>query len=322
MCKFTIITPQYNSFHLMDEYFKSLENQTFKDFEVIIVDDCSTDDSYYKLVEYAEKSKLNIRIFRTENNSGPGNARNVGLDNVKGDWITFIDNDDWVVDNFLEEIDLIISSQKVNSIIYDYYGYLNGHLSINHSMYVPIEGVKTAAECVISVRNHTIGKFYKFSDCKDIRFPTIRRCEDVAYVSQALALCGNAYYLMKPLYFYRQRATSLSNQSKLDETGMLQAFKILEEKLGSKFSIELMQKSVCDLLYGVLLMKLKAKKSKKDIENYIIEYEKKYPNWEQSPIINYLGTPKKLFLTFVKYRFILGLRVLTKLHSFIISKGS
>ena len=93
MPKYSIITPEYNSFNLMERYFDSLENQTFMDFEIVIVDDCSTDDSYEKLQEYARKSPLSITLKQSEKNFGPGNTRNIGLDNATGEWVTFIDID-------------------------------------------------------------------------------------------------------------------------------------------------------------------------------------------------------------------------------------
>ncbi len=322
MPKFSIITPQYNSFHLMAEYFRSLESQTFKDFEVIIVDDCSTDGSYESLKDYIEKSSLCVWLFQSERNAGPGNARNIGLDNVSGEWITFIDCDDWVEATFLEDINNVIEKENVNSVIYDYYGWLDGKLSINKSMYIPIPGLKSVSECVISVRNHTFGKFYKFAECKKLRYPKLRRCEDVAYVCQALALCGNSFYLDKPLYYYRQRPTSLSNQSAMDEKDMLSAFQILNASLGDKYADELKDKSVTDILYGVLLMMCKAHKSKSEILDYIKEYEKKYPDWYSSSLIPYLSLPKRAFLLCAKRHFILGIRTITKFHSYIISKGA
>lgn len=322
MPKFSIITPQYNSFDLMTDYFKSLESQTFKDFEVIIVDDCSTDGSYQRLEDHIEKSRLNIKLFQSASNTGPGNARNIGLDNVSGEWITFIDCDDWVATTFLEEINNVIEKENVNSVIYDYYGWLDGKLSINRSMYIPVPGLKSVSECMVSVRNHTFGKFYKFADCKKLRYPKLRRCEDVAYVCQALAMCGNSFYLAKPLYYYRQRPTSLSNQSSMDEKDMLLAFQILNTSLGDKYAEELKDKSVADILYGALLMMCKATKSNKEILAYIKEYEKRYPNWYSSRLIPYLSLPKRAFLLCVKLHFLLGMRAITKIHSYVISKGS
>ena len=119
--KYSIVTPMYNSFSLMKRYFASLCQQTYKNFEVIIIDDCSSDDSYEELCKYAEVSPLTIRVFKTEKNGGPGIARNIGMDAARGEWITFIDNDDWVDTHLFEKIEDVIRTIEVNSVIYDYY---------------------------------------------------------------------------------------------------------------------------------------------------------------------------------------------------------
>ena len=322
MVRFSIITPQYNSFDLMDRYFESLSNQTIKDFEIIIVDDCSTDGSFQKLQEYVKKSPLDIHLLKAEQNSGPGNARNIGLDHAKGQWVTFVDNDDWVVDDFLEKIENVIEQEDVNCVIYDYYTWLNGKTGIARSMYINECGRKTVSDCMIAARNHTVGKFYKLSECSGVRFPKIRRCEDVAYVTQAIAACGSAYYYNEPLYYYRQRPTSLSNNSKMDHTDMVNAFAILEEKFLKDYPLEMKNKSVTDILYGGLLMMCKSGKSNSFIRKYIKEYEQKYPEWWQCEIINHLGTAKKMFLKCARFHFVVGLKSIAFLHSLMIKKGA
>ena len=69
-------------------------------------------------------------------------------------------------------------------------------------------------------------------------------------------------------------------------------------------------------------MMCKANKSSKDIRDNINTYELKYPNWHKSRIIKYLGMPKQLFLKCAKMRFVLGLKAIAYVHSYIISKGS
>lgn len=322
MTKYSIITPQYNSFELMDYYFKSLENQTLKDFEVIIVDDCSTDGSFEKLKEKISNTSISIKLYKTRKNSGPGAARNIGIENASGEWITFVDNDDWIEENFLERVDKVIEQEKVNCVIFDYYTWLDGKTDIARSMYINKPGKKSVSDCMIAVRNHTVGKLYKTSECRNIRFPNIRRCEDVAYVMQAIAACGDAYYFNEPLYYYRQRPTSLSNNSKMDHTEMVKAFAILEEKFLVSYPLEMKNKSVSDILYGGLLMMCKAGKGKKTIISYIKEYEKKYPNWWECEIIEYLGLAKKVFLKCAKLHFVLGMRVIAHVHSIMIKKGA
>lgn len=320
--KYTIITPQYNSFALMDNYFESLQNQTISNFEIVIVDDCSTDGSWQKLQEYVKHSPLNITLLQANKNSGPGNARNIGIEAAKGEWITFVDNDDWVATDFLEKIDHVIASEKVNCVIYDYNTWLDGKIGVARSMYINKPGRKSVSECLVSVRNHTVGKVYKRELCKHIRYPHLRRCEDVAYVAQAIAACGSAYYLNEPLYYYRQRPTSLSNNAKMDHGDMVKAFAILEDKFLKEYPMEMKNKSVTDILYGALLMQCKAGKSNKAILAYIKEYEQKYPEWWKCDIIKYLGKPKQAFLIFAKWHFIPGIKLIAYLHSQMIKKGA
>ena len=89
----------------MEKYFESFLEQKYTNFELILIDDSSTDDSYEKLKKYASTSTLNIKIFQTEKNSGPGLARNIGIEKATGEWITFVDNDDWVTEDFFDAIE-------------------------------------------------------------------------------------------------------------------------------------------------------------------------------------------------------------------------
>lgn len=321
--KYSIVTPMYNSFSLMTRYFSTLNKQTYKNFEIIIVDDCSTDGSYEELCDYVKKSPLTIKVLHLEKNGGPGIARNEGIDVASGEWLTFIDNDDWVDVHLFEKIENVLSKHDVDSVIYDYYTTNGKSNNIARSMYFGNSGEVSLSECVANVRNHTFGKFYRLSKCRDngIKFPSLKRCEDVAFVIRAIIACGSAYYLNEPLYYYYQRSTSLSNNITLDETDMIKAFGILENELSSIYKNELIEKSVTDILYGVLLMMCKAKKSKKEILKYIIEYETKYPNWYKAKIINYLGKGKKAFLIAAKYKMIFVLKALTISHSILIRRG-
>lgn len=318
--KYSIVTPMYNSFSLMNRYFVSLANQTFKDFEVIIVDDCSTDDSFEKLCEYVERCPLTVKVLRTEKNGGPGIARNMGMDAAKGEWLTFIDNDDWVDIRLFERIDATLKQHDVNCIIYDYYTTNGKEKKISRSLYHGNEGELSLSDCVKYARNHTIGKVYRISKCKQsgIQYPSLRRCEDVAFVSRAIVSCGKIYYLPEPLYYYFQRPSSLSNNTKLDEADMVKAFGILEEELAEKYGEELKEKSITDILYGALLMMCKSKKSSGEIKNYIRHYEKKYPKWWECKILNYIGIMKRVFLCAARYKCIGILKQLSWVHSKLI----
>lgn len=316
--KYSIITPVYNSFDSMGEYFESLCNQSYKNFEVIIVDDSSDDSSYEKLIDYKNSSELQITVLRTEKNSGPGHARNIGMFVAKGKWITFIDSDDWVTIDFLQRVNAVIEKENVDCVIYDYYIEREGKKRvIAKSMIDMNEGSVTVAECVMNLTNHTVGKFYKLDKCmrNNIMFPSIRRCEDVAFTILAASVCKNIYYMKDVLYFYYQRRNSLSNSLKMDEMDMVKAFAILQEKLEEKYPKEIKEKSIRDLLYGCILIMCKVGKSNKEILDYIKKYEKRYPKWEKCEMVRKVGKAKRVFLLLIYYRQIKILKCLSYIHT-------
>lgn len=98
----TIITPAYNCKETIEETFESVLSQTFSDWEWIIVDDCSSDGSFDYL-KALTKDDERIRVFQTAKNGGTAAARNIALKNAKGQYVTFLDSDDLLDNNYLEK---------------------------------------------------------------------------------------------------------------------------------------------------------------------------------------------------------------------------
>lgn len=101
MPEVSIITPVYNSSKFLEQTIQSVLNQSFTDWEWLITDDCSQDNSI-EILEGHKDSR--IKIFKTEKNVGAGAARNISLENASGRFITFLDADDFWKPNFLEEM--------------------------------------------------------------------------------------------------------------------------------------------------------------------------------------------------------------------------
>ena len=99
---FSIIIPTYNRAKSLNYSLASLVKQTFKDFEVIVCDDGSSDNTLQVVEKY--KNKLNIKYFFNSNFGGPAYPRNIGLKNSKGVWICFLDSDDSYIQERLENL--------------------------------------------------------------------------------------------------------------------------------------------------------------------------------------------------------------------------
>ena len=113
----SIIVPVYNAEKYLDRCIQSILAQTYTDFELLLINDGSTDSSGAICDKYAEQDSR-VRVFHKEN-GGVSSARNMGLDNAVGEWITFVDSDDWVLPQYVEnllkcksennDVDLVIS---------------------------------------------------------------------------------------------------------------------------------------------------------------------------------------------------------------------
>ncbi len=319
MIKYSIITPNYNGFDLMADYFKSLENQTYNDFEVIIVDDCSTDDSYNKLLEYKKNSKLKLYVYKTNVNSGPGVARNIGINKSNGEYITFIDNDDWVEKKMLEEINNIIIKKEYDCVIYDYSLDFENKTTDSSSVYGDFNKKLKKTDAIRYIRNHSVCKFYKNSIIKknNLLYPKLRRHEDIAFVGSVLTKCESFYYLKKSLYHYVQRKKSLSKSTFINESTLVDAYNVLKKNYSKKYEKELKEKSIMDLLYNMVLLMCKNNRKNSEIRKFIIDFEKDNPNWKKYDINNYIGVSKKIFLKLIHYKFIIILKILSFIHTLL-----
>ena len=99
MSFFSVIIPTYNNLTLLKKAIKSLENQTFKDFETILVDDGSNDGTKKFFLKSYNKNLINLKFICIHRSGGPAKPRNVGIINSKGKWLCFLDSDDhWSYD--------------------------------------------------------------------------------------------------------------------------------------------------------------------------------------------------------------------------------
>ena len=104
MSKISVIIPVYNTEKYIGKCLESLLRQTHQDIEIILVDDCSTDNSLDIITAYQKKHPDKIKVVKSEKNGGAAKARNIGLDIATGDYIGFIDSDDYITDDYYEKL--------------------------------------------------------------------------------------------------------------------------------------------------------------------------------------------------------------------------
>ena len=221
--KVTVIMPVYNVAPYLRECLDSVVNQTLKDIEIICINDGSTDDSLQILEKYAQKDER-IKIISQEN-QGQGVARNKGVEISTGEYIQFIDPDDWIELNMLETLYNFAKehhSQVVKFNYTDYNDYSGKYkqqeftkqiqekynYDLNETPYYTWRILKQ--DCLSALDLHVWTHFYQtdFIKSNNIQFAPSKHGEDHLFADGAILLANKVDFLNKYLYFYRIRSGS------------------------------------------------------------------------------------------------------------------
>lgn len=211
--KYSIVTCTYNASAFLAGYFQVINRINYDDFEVVIVDDASTDGTFDVLEEETRLSGKRIVTVQHIKNLGPGVARNTALRNISGEKIIFLDVDDEID----SEIFRIIDNYSGYDVIYYDYNKKYGEKNLKRcaSLLLP-EGKIDNIERVMSTTTGSVwGKVFNYELIKkySISFPELYKSEDLVFLLSYLSYCQNAYYLSIPLYNYTINATSLIHRN-------------------------------------------------------------------------------------------------------------
>jgi len=113
--RFSIIVPIYNTEKYLDKCIKSVLNQTMSDYELILIDDCSTDDSLTIACKYKSE---HIKVLKNVSNSGLSETRNLGIKNASGDYIVFLDSDDYIEKTALLSLNKLVCENEFPDVVY------------------------------------------------------------------------------------------------------------------------------------------------------------------------------------------------------------
>lgn len=248
--KVSIIIPVYNSEKYIEKAFKSVTRQTLKEKEILFIDDGSTDSSYNILLDYKERFS-NIRIFR-QNNMGAGKARNLGIKNAMGEFICFMDTDDFYIsEDVLEHLYYLAKKENVNICGGCSCNYKNGKLSFSG---LREERRFTENQYICKEDFPGMTGFWayiykkKFLLDNQIFFPDYIRGQDLVFFAKAISCSGGIFCSSKLVYVYRINHKKVKyDRSKA--LGIVNSMKDVLE-IAIKNNMKNIQKIVCDELEG------------------------------------------------------------------------
>lgn len=253
--KISVIIPVYNVEKYIEKCLNSLVNQTICELEFICVIDGSTDNSAKIIYDYAEKDSRFIVI--EQDNAGQGIARNRALKLAKGEYIAFVDPDDWVSHDLFEKTYYFAKKNNSDVVQFNYTEY-----NENSEKYKPVNWVKCfkkkhkydiSSSGKYNKENIKHGLFYNpdlhvwnrlyrrdFVSANEIRFSPTKNGEEHLFVNGVILYASNIFFLDEYLYFYRIRKNSIVNtKSVLNGTYAFENIKCLKKYLEEKQLFEL-----------------------------------------------------------------------------------
>lgn len=210
---FTVIMPVYNVERYLNEAIDSVINQTFKNWELILVDDASTDNSLNICIQYCN-SERRIHLLHKEINEGLGMARNSGLNMAIGQWTFFMDSDDRIENYMFERLSRFLLSEEPDIIIFGLtqeYENLEGNVTKKRKILPDERKDKSIGTWILQLDEKCIfayawNKIYKtcFLQLYDLYFETTKMIEDFLFNIKAFSLTDKIISVPESYYRYRR----------------------------------------------------------------------------------------------------------------------
>lgn len=295
----SVIVPIYDVEQYLKRCLDSLVNQTFQEIEILCVNDGSPDQSQKIVDEYVCCYPTKVKSL-IKPNGGLADARNYGLDHAQGEFVAFIDSDDWVELTMIEEMYQLAISRNADIVVCDaQYVYDSGRKQFVSGGEFKEENARSNPE-IIKIINSAWNKLYKRSLFDDVRFPKGLWYEDLGCIPIILAKAKNIVKIDKIFYHYFQREGSIMHTESEKIFDIYKAIDLIQDYI-KQWGIPCL-KEVKSLYveHGAKLNTIRIKDYKNHREELLgknIELlQERYPNWIKDPIIKSYSIKEKLVL--------------------------
>jgi len=300
MATVSVVVPVYNVAPYLRQCMDSIVGQTLKELEIICVDDGSTDKSPAILQEYTERDNR-IQIIRQEN-AGPGVARNIGMEQASGEYLIFLDSDDWFEPDFLEQMVLRAQATDADVVICKAVEFdTNTGKELPSDWMMKTQHLPGDTFSPEQIATHlfqfTYGmpwdKLYRrqYLEKSGIIFPKLKNSEDLAFVFPSLLAAERIAILKSVMVHHRvNRNSSVSNSRTLQPDAPYKAFQIVRTYLEHNDQTEIFHRSFLNWAMEFLVWHVSNISDPKTQKEYFVVLREKWIpelNFEQYPASYY-----------------------------------
>lgn len=305
---FSVIVPVYNVKDYLEECLDSLLGQTMDDYEIIVVDDCSTDGSLEIARAYARENESRVRCVEHAVNKGLGGARNTGIESARGRYLLFIDSDDYIHPQTLEKIAALITDEAPD-IVEFCFEFVDENGSYLRQSRIPASvcGESGRERSLLTRTVSATNKAFRASLFgEEIRFPEKRYYEDYWTVPKLLMMDCRCASLNEPLYAYRQRMNSIIHDTNIEKSRdiMLGTDELLrfwdQEKLDDEIREELEYLAIRNVLYHTTLRVNgidRRSEMQRRLKAYMTEH---FPGYMENPWLSLLSKKEGRLLSLIQ----------------------
>lgn len=292
--RFSVIVPVYNSEKYLNKCFESIINQTNQDFELLIINDGSPDNSQEIITKYQNKYPLKIKSF-TKENGGLSDARNYGVAKARGEYIVFVDSDDFINTRLLEHLELCIKHDFPDVVGYNFVDMDQNYKQTNITTKPHksnISGEEAISELVLSKQyfEPAWGFAYNLDYWKSNKFEYIKGLlhEDFALTPLVIVKANKVSFIDFDGYYYIKTSNSITRNLSIEKEqklakDLLKGFDFLNAEVQKiNFNNEYAKKLLMSYLANSLIYRLEnihpSLKSnyrqeliRRNISNYIID---------------------------------------------------
>lgn len=296
----SIIVPIYNTKKYLKNCIDSILKQTYKNIEILLINDGSPDDSDKIMEKYKLKDKR-VKCFYKKN-GGLSDARNYGIKKAKGKYLCFVDSDDWISKYYVEKLLNAVKENNSQIAVCQFDRVYKDKVTKNNINEFDIKGFKVPAAWNKIYLKEMIDKY-------DLKFPIGKWYEDLDMTSKYIMLCDKIANVKESLCFYRQNDNSIMHTYDdrifqiYDALNDIESFS-KEKNIYEKNKQEIEFAHVYHVLIGTLFRASFMNEFNVELIKKIVFYvEKKYPTWYNNKLIRQnLSMVYKLFLFLVKHK--------------------
>ena len=304
----------------MHNCLSSFENQTRKDFELVIVDDASTDESYERLLEYKKHSKLNIVLIRNKENKGPGNSRKIALNSCTSKYIGFCDCDDWVDEKYVEDVIDIIEKDGADLCMFNNYRVYRGKTYL-HDVTTALRNATSRKEVLAYAPMSLCRVVVDKELVDDIDFYDLYFGEDGIVLMQMLIKARKIVYSSTPHYYYLMRETAAhAKPSKRCFKDAVNSYHYLKKYMYDNYYDEMVYTCIKTLIYGGTIQAFKAGVEKKEIKQAVQQFKVDNPHYLDNRYYKSLRKAKQLYVWFIYHNYFCLAKFLSYVHTFVMGK--